>query len=164
MRTRSPALSDSTSASLSGGATSLIPSAAVVTLTASLPGARGSQRDLLVPMRVTLDGDGDGQGGDVAGVREDVDAERRRVAAVALGADPQPVRSVEKLLFERVDDRIGVRRAELTEERLLRQERGLLERPADADAQDERRARVGAGRADALEDPLLHAGRALGGR
>src|SRR5438067_669666 len=28
---------------------------------------RGSQRRLLVPVRVTLDGDGDGQGGDVAG-------------------------------------------------------------------------------------------------
>src|SRR2546421_11741963 len=118
MRTRSPALSDSTSASLSGGATSLIPSAAVVTLTASPPCAdvrdtrfprrgavppfrtsphpvapakpalepRGSQRHLLVPMRVTLDGDGDGQGRDVAGGRGAGEAGRRRGAAVTPGA------------------------------------------------------------------------------
>src|SRR6266513_1002719 len=87
MRTRSPALSDSTSVSLSGGATSLIPSAPAVTLTAQPPCAgardtrfprrgavppfrtsphpvapakpalelRGSQRRLLVPVRVTRD-------------------------------------------------------------------------------------------------------------
>src|SRR5213593_2400698 len=152
MRTRSPAFSNSTSASDSGVPTSWIPSAAVVTLTASLPcgGARGirfprrgaappfrtsplrwrrqrrrsngggdraalpsSQRHFLVPVRVAFDGDGDGEGGDVTGIGEDVDAEGRGVAAVALRPDAQPVGAREQLLLQRVQGRIRIRRAEL---------------------------------------------------
>src|SRR2546422_386702 len=124
MRTRSPAFSDSTSASVSGVRTSLMSSAEPV-VTASLPARRlRSQRDLFVSVRVALDGDGDGERGDVAGVREEVDAERRGVAAVALRPDAQPVGAREQLLLQRVQGRIRVGRAELAEERLLGQDRG----------------------------------------
>src|SRR6267142_2328440 len=103
IRTRSPALSDSTSASVSGVVMSLVPSGAVVTIP--------SQHQLFVPMRVAFDGDGDGKRRDVTRVREDVDAERSRVAAVALGPDAEAVGLVEQLLLERVECGIGIRRA-----------------------------------------------------
>src|SRR5262249_19167845 len=45
----------------------------------------------------------------------------------------------QKLLLERVERRIGVGGADLAEQRLLGQDRGLLERAADAHAQDQRR-------------------------
>src|SRR3989454_1907693 len=99
-----------------------------------------SQGHFLVSMRVAFDGDGDGERGDVTGIGEDVDAERRGVAAVALRPDAQPVGAREQLLLQRVQGRIRIRRAELAEERLLGQDRGLLERAADADAEDERPA------------------------
>src|SRR2546425_11497377 len=50
-----------------------------------------SQGHFLVSMRVAFDGDGDGERGDVTGIGEDVDAERRGVAAVALRPDAPPV-------------------------------------------------------------------------
>src|SRR5258705_5729552 len=131
IRTRSPALSDSTSASVSGVVMSLVPSGAVVTIP--------SQHHLFVPMRVAFDGDGDGKRRDVTRVREDVDAERSRVAAVALGPDAEAVGLVEQLLLERVECGIGIRRAQLAEECLLAQDRGFFERPADAHAEDQRR-------------------------
>src|SRR5438093_4282675 len=110
MRTRSPAFSDSTSASENGVRTSLISSeggcaplpkpppfdgageagARSRSLIASLPcgGGRGyraappsSQRHFLVAVGVAFDGDGDGEGGDVTGIGEDVDPEGRGVAA-----------------------------------------------------------------------------------
>src|SRR5437879_1160975 len=158
MRTRSPALSDATSASLSGGVTSLIPSAAALITRPPPPPVDPdrSQRHFLVAVGVTFDRDGDGEGGDVAGGGEDVDAERGRVAAVALRPDAEPVRALEDLSLDRPDRRIRVRGAELTEQRLLGQDRRLLERAPDPDADDERRARVRTGRPDALEDPALH--------
>src|SRR2546427_3600860 len=79
-------------------------------------------------VRVAFDGDRHRQRGDVAGVREDVDAEGRGVAAVALRPDAQPVGAREQLLLQRVQGRIRIRRAELAEERLLGQDRGLLDR------------------------------------
>src|SRR5258705_5795956 len=123
-----------------------------------LPGLVGMlQRRLLVTMRVALDGDGDGQRRDVAGIREHVDAEGRRVAAIALRADPEPVDAREQLLLQRVERGVRVGGADLAEQRLLRQDRGLLERAADADAQDERRARVRARHLHAVDDEVLHA-------
>src|SRR5882724_1637189 len=68
-----------------------------------------SQCDFLVPMRVTFDGDRHGERGDVAGVREDVDAERGGVAAVALRPDAQAVGALEQLLLQRVQGRVRVR-------------------------------------------------------
>src|SRR5713226_4017264 len=150
MRTRSPALSDSTSASLSGGATSLIPSAATVIIAphpSPLPrGERGprtlapeggegrvrgwfspSQHGFFVAVGVALDGDGHRQARDVAGVREDVDAEGGGVAAVALRADTEPVGALEHFLLDGGYRRIGVGRAKFAEERLLAEPRGLLE-------------------------------------
>src|SRR5688572_27008452 len=108
-------------------------------------------------MRVALYGYREGQRRDVTRIREDVDAERGRVAAVALRADAETVRAVEELLFQRVDRGIGVGRADLAEQRLLREQRGLLEGAADADAQDERRARVRSRHLDAVDDEVLHA-------
>src|SRR5690242_15814818 len=107
MRTRSPAFSDCTSASDSGVRMSLMPSVAVLTLMTRFP--RRSQRHFLVPMGVAFDGDGHGERRDVARVREDVDAERRRVAAVALRPDAEPIGAREQLLLERIERRIGVR-------------------------------------------------------
>src|SRR2546425_12442789 len=132
IRTRSPALSDSTSASVSGVVMSLVPSGAVVTIS--------SQRHLFVAVRVAFDGDGNGKRRDVTRIREDVDAERSRVAAVALGPDAEAVGLVEQLLLERVECGIGIRRAQLAEEWLLAQDRGFFERPADAHPEDQRRA------------------------
>src|SRR5438094_612764 len=149
MRTRSPALSDSTSASVSGVVMSLVPSGAVVTIP--------SQRHLFVAMRVAFDGDGDGKRRDVTRIREDVDAERSRVAAVALGPDAETVGLVEQLLLERVECGIGIRRAQLPEQGPLAEDRGLFERAADADAEDQRRAGIRPRRPHALDDPLLDA-------
>src|SRR3989442_13984391 len=91
-------------------------------------------------MRVAFDGDGDGKRRDVTRIREDVDAERSRVAAVALGPDAETVGLVEQLLLERVECGIGIRRAQLPEQGPLAEDRGLFERAADADAEDQRRA------------------------
>src|SRR2546429_896930 len=145
MRTRSPALSDSTSASVSGVVMSLVPSGAVVTIP--------SQRHLFVAMRVAFDGDGDGKRRDVTRIREDVDAERSRVAAVALGPDAETVGLVEQLLLERVECGIGIRRAQLPEQGPLAEDRGLFERAADADAEDQRRGGIRARRPHALDGP-----------
>src|SRR5438046_5273404 len=107
-----------------------------------LPASVGMlQRGLLVAMRMAFDRHRDGERRDVAGIRDDVDPERRRVAAVALRPDAEPVGAVEQLFLERIERRIWIRRADFTEQRLLRQERRLLEGPTNADAQDERRAR-----------------------
>src|SRR5688500_6818916 len=54
-----------------------------------------SQRDLLMAMGVAFDRHGDWQRCDVARIRKDVDAERRGIAAVALGADAETVSPVE---------------------------------------------------------------------
>src|SRR5262245_12228634 len=134
MRTRSPAVRLSTSSSLSGAMTSLRPSGRMVTVTGALqrrvflarghphpgplPGRererwRRSQDRLLVPVGVAFDGHGDGKARNVAGVREDVDAESGRVAAVALGADPQAVGAVQHLALEGVQRRVRIWRAEL---------------------------------------------------
>src|SRR5580704_5028665 len=142
IRTRSPAFSNSTSASLSGGATSLIPSVPVVII-ALAPSRAGSQRHLFVAVRVALDRDRHRQARDVAGVREDVDAEGGGVAAVALGPDAEPVGALEHLPLHRGHRRIRIGRAQLAEERLLAQPRGLLERAAHSHARDQRRAGVG---------------------
>src|SRR2546425_5169892 len=104
------------------------------------PRRGASQRRLLVTMRVALDRHRHRQRRDVAGIREHVDAERRRVATIALRADAKPVGAREQLLLQRVQHGIRVRGADLAEQRLLRQERGLLERTADTPAPDERRA------------------------
>src|SRR5262245_32090510 len=66
----------------------------------SLPRRSCSQRHFLVPMRVAFDGHGDGERCDMARVREDVDAERRGVAPVALRADAQTVGPREQLLLQ----------------------------------------------------------------
>src|SRR5512144_2949414 len=81
IRTRSPAMRLSASASDSGGTTSLIPSGPSVTVMPLSPPRATSQRGLLVPVGVALDGDGHGQRGDVTRVGQHVDAERGRVAA-----------------------------------------------------------------------------------
>src|SRR5262252_5760154 len=120
MRTRSPALSDSMSASLSGGATSLMPSAPAEII------AR-SQCHFLVSVGMTLDGDRHRQRGDVTRVRQQVDAQGGGVTAVALRTDPEPVGLVEHLALDRVQRRIRIRAAQLAEERLLAEARGLLE-------------------------------------
>src|SRR5258707_11987849 len=90
MRTRSPALSDSTSASESGGVMSLVPSAPRVII-ALTPSRAGSQRHLFVAVRVALDRDRHRQARDVAPIGQDVDAEGGGGAAGAPGPAPQPV-------------------------------------------------------------------------
>src|SRR6267143_585294 len=115
-----------------------------------------SQRDFLVPVRVAFDGHRHGERGDVTRGGEHVDAERGGVAAVALRPDAKAVGAREQLLLQRVEGRIRVGRAELAKERLLGQDRRLLERTADADPEDERRTGVGAGRLHALDDEVLH--------
>src|SRR5229473_4268103 len=162
MRTRSPAFSDSTSASESGGVMSLVPSAPRVII-ALTPSRAGSQRHLFVAVRVALDRDRHRQARDVARIGQDVDAEGGGVAAVALGPDPEPVGALEHLALHRGHHRIRIRRAQLPEERLLAEPRGLLEGAAHTDPRDQRRAGVGARGADALDDPLLDAVHALGG-
>src|SRR5262249_29780400 len=146
MRTRSPAFSAWTSASESGVWTSLMPSAAVLTPTASLPRVvhSFSQRRFLVPMRVAFDGDGDGQRRDVTRVREDVNSERGRIAPVALRPDAETVGAREQLLLQPAQRGVRIRRAELAEQSFLRKDRRLLERAADANAEDQRRARPAA--------------------
>src|SRR5215831_9372589 len=160
--TRSPAVNASTSASSSGGTTALMPSAPILIMCAK--SSAGSQHGFLVPMRVTLDGDRDRKRGDVAGIRQDVDAERRGIAAVSLGPDAEAIGSVQHFALERIDGRVRVGSAELTEERFFRKARRLLERAADTDSRDQRRAGVRPGRFDALEDPGLDALRPLGRR
>src|SRR4029450_9290275 len=110
IRTRSPAFSDSASASLSGGVTSFVPSAPIV-ITAGTPSRAGSQDGLLGRMVVPLDGDRHRQAGDVTRIREDVDAEGGGVSAVALRADPEAVGSVQDLTLDRGHRRVGGRGA-----------------------------------------------------
>src|SRR5213078_3077648 len=108
--TRSPARSDSTSASLSGVLISLIPSGDVVTpMLPPAPPRGGSQRHLVVTVRVAFAGHGDGERGDGEEVRQLVDAERGRAPAVALGAAPEPIRAVQELHLKRIQGRIRIR-------------------------------------------------------
>src|SRR5262245_38054017 len=117
MRTRSPAFSACTSASESGVWTSLMPSAPVLTLTALPRGGASppsappsqSQRHLFMSVRVAFDRHRDGQRGDVTRVREDVDPERRRVAAVALRPDAQAVGPGEQLLLQPIQRGVRIR-------------------------------------------------------
>src|SRR5215468_2226526 len=104
---------------------------------------------------VALDGNRHRQARDVARIREDVDAERGGVAAVALRADAEPVRALQDFLLEGGHRGVRMRRAQLAEQRLLAEARGLLEGAADSNPRDQRRAGVGTGGADAFEDPLL---------
>src|SRR6185312_3974347 len=90
-----------------------------------------SQRRLLVSVGVTLDRHRHGQRRDVTRERDDVDAEGCRVAAVALRAYSKSVRALEQLLLEAIEHRVGIRAAQLAEERLLGQDGGLLEGAAD---------------------------------
>src|SRR2546430_8291807 len=76
--------------------------------------------------------------------------------SVPLRADPEAVGAIEQVLLERVELRVGVRRAELAEQRLLGEDRRFFKGAAHADAQDERRARGGAPPPDALHDSLPH--------
>src|SRR3989442_6564939 len=115
-------------------------------------------------MRVAWEGDGEGQRGGVARKREDGDPERGGAAAVPLRADAEAVGLLEQLLLERIERRIRVGRAELANEGLLAEDRRLLEGATDADTQDQRRAGIGTGRAHALDDPVLDALDARGGR
>src|SRR5262245_38602774 len=78
------------------------------------------QRRLLVTMDVAFERHRPRQRRDVTRIREDVQTERRRVAAVTLRADTEAVGPVEQLSLQRVDRGVGVRRADLTEQRLLR--------------------------------------------
>src|SRR5262249_61450736 len=123
MRTRSPAFSACTSASESGVCTSLMPSAPVLTLMALRPSRTplsSSQRHLFMSMRVAFDGDGNGKRRDVTRVREDVNAERRRVASVALRPDAEAVGASEQLLLKPVQRGVRIRRAELAKQGFLR--------------------------------------------
>src|SRR5215469_3307081 len=171
IRTRSPAVSASTSSSVRGGLTRLMPSAPTE-ITAGSREARvarptrlaRSQHRLLVPVSVTLDGDRDGKRGDVARVGQDVNPEGGRVPAIALRADAEPVRAVQHLPLERVHHRVGVRGAQLPEQRLLRQAGRLLEGAADPDPGDQRWTGVWSRGLDAFEDPLLDALHAFRGR
>src|SRR5713226_6262438 len=162
MRTRSPAFSDSTSASESGGAMSLVPSAPRVII-ALTPSRAGSQRHLFVAVRVALDRDRHRQARDVARIGQDVDAEGGGVAAVALGPDPEPVGALEYLALHRGHRRVRVGRPQLAEQRLLAQARRLLEGAPHPHPRDQRRAGIGTRGADALDDPLLHPVHPLGG-
>src|SRR5260370_4273198 len=162
MRTRSPALSDSTSASESGGVMSLVPSAPRVII-ALTPSRAGSQRHLFVAVRVALDRDRHRQARDVARIGQDVDAEGGGVAAVALGPDPEPVGALEHLALHRGHRRVGVGRPQLAEQRLLAQARGLLESAPHPHPRDQGRAGIGTPGADAPDDPLLHPLHPLGG-
>src|SRR5262244_250921 len=113
---------------------------------------------------MAFDGDGDRERGDVTRIREDVNAERRRVATVALRPDAQAIGLVEQFLLEPVERGVRVRRAQFAEQRLLAEDSGLFERPADADAEDEWRARIRPRRPHTLEDPVLDTQDALGWR
>src|SRR5260370_2813926 len=162
MRTRSPALSDSTSASESGGVMSLVPSAPRVII-ALTPSRAGPRRHLFVAVRVALDRDRHRQARDVARISEDVDAEGGGVAAVALGPDAEPVGALEHLALHRGHRRVRIGRPQLAEERLLAEARGLLEGAPHPHARDQGRAGGGAPGADTLDDPLLHALHPLSG-
>src|SRR5262249_16933716 len=74
--------------------------------------------------------------GDVTRVREDVDAECGRVAAVALRPDAEAVGADEQLLLERLERRVGIRGAELAEQCLLAEDGGFFERPPPAHPDD----------------------------
>src|SRR5262245_7229516 len=120
-----------------------------------LPGSLGMlQRRLLVTVGVTFDRDRNWQRRDVAGIGEDVNPERRRVATIALRADAEPVGARQELLLERLERGIRVRGADLAEQRLLREDRSLLEGAAHADAEDERRARIRARHLHAVDDEV----------
>src|SRR5215475_6015359 len=106
---------------------------------------------------MTFDGDRDRKRRDVAWVRQDMDAEGRGIASVSLGSNAEAIGAVEHFALESIHSRIGVGSSELAEQRLLRKARSLLERAADTDPRDQRRAGIGPGRLDALENPGLDA-------
>src|SRR5437899_12163927 len=70
--------------------------------------AARSQRHFFMSVRMAFDRHGDGERRDVTRERENVDAEGRRVAAIALWPDTEAIGLVEQLLLERVERRIGI--------------------------------------------------------
>src|SRR5438552_6034804 len=91
----------------------------------------------------------------------DVDGQRCHAASKSLRADAQFVDAHEQLSFELA--KIGARMPHINRPyyRLLREQRGGLERPADANTDDDRRTRVGAGAIDRLEDEIGDRGDAI---
>src|SRR5437660_12856474 len=92
----------------------------------------------------------------------DVDGQRCDAPSEPLRADAQLVDTVEQLAFELA--KIGARMPHINrpDYRLLREERGGLERPADTNTDDDRRTRVGACAIDRLEDEIGDRGDAVG--
>src|SRR5665647_2632924 len=92
----------------------------------------------------------------------DVHAEHGGAAAQAHGADAELVGGRIQLVFEGRDDRVVAVRAERAQNGLFGQRRTEVGGAAQADADDGRRARLGAGVDDALEHELLHGADAVG--
>ena len=106
--------------------------------------------------------DGYGQTGDVRRVDLDVDAERGDASAEPLRPDAEIVDAFEQLAFEAAE--IGARMAHVDrpQDRLLCEERRRFKRPADADADNDRRTGVRARAIDGLEDEVGDRGHAIG--
>src|SRR5919202_1070193 len=94
--------------------------------------ARRSKLDRGGAVRVAVEVDGYGEGGDVGRKALDVYPERRHPAAVARGTDAGGVYGVEELALELGEPRVGVRPARGAGEGPLCEQGGPLEGAADA--------------------------------
>src|SRR5437588_11705712 len=101
-----------------------------------------SQDDAPGAVGVAVEVDRDREAGDVGRVALDVHRERGHPSPESGRADAEIVDPAEQVGLDFGEPRVGVGLAHRPEERALAQERRLLERPAHADADDERRARV----------------------
>src|ERR1044071_2436516 len=95
-----------------------------------------------------------GQSRDVCRVHLDVHAERGDASPESLWTDAKIVDAREQLALEAAQVRARVANVDGPQYRPLREERRGLERAADADADDDRRAGVGAGPIDGLDDDV----------
>src|SRR5215203_6100428 len=107
-------------------------------------------------MGVAVEVDGDREGGDVGWEALDMDREGRLRAAVSGWSDASGVDPIQQFALDSGELWVGVWLARRARERLLGQQRGLLERAPDTDPDGERRARVGARLLYRVDDELLH--------
>src|SRR5437660_11155096 len=105
---------------------------------------------------------GDWQPRDVRRIDLDVDGQRCHAASKSLWADAQFVDTLEQLAFELAKISARMPHINRPEHGLLCEQRGGLERPADANTDDDRRTRVGAGAIDRFEDEISDRGDAVG--
>jgi len=109
-------------------------------------------------MAMALNINGHGERGDMTGKGFDENGQGSRSAAHTLGTDSQIVDLLQEGFFEVGIIGLDIGCVKRTEQCFLGQEAAHLEIPTDSPADDERRAGIGAGFSDNVDNEVLNSG------